>query len=137
MMHSLKNVMVIDCQDDVEFYAEGNYLEEMFDKVFLNLNDSDGIPLKGRAKYKNNFNDILEKCNIENSIDLVYKLLNKHVSKQDDGYYVDNDESVPSPDVLKVLEFLSHLHDKKIPKRFVGGFLILMVKFVYFPLINV
>lgn len=137
MMHSLENVMVVDCQDDVEFYAEGNYLEEMFDKVFFDLIDNAGTPLKGRAKYKNSFNGILEKCNIENSIDLVYKLLNKHVSKQEVAYYVDNDKSVLSPDVLKVLEFLNHLHGKKVPKRFVGGFLLLMVKFVYFPSTNI
>lgn len=136
MMHRFSDIVVIDsCEEDnVEFYSQGSYVENMFDRVFDDLNDSKGVCLKDRVKFKNSYLNVIEKCNIENSMDVIYKLLNKHISPQETTYFSDDEEVLPSEDILKVLEFMRHLHRKKIPKRFVGGFLILMVKLVYFPL---
>ena len=133
-MHRLDNMVVIDNHDDenIEFYSQGDYVKNMFDRVFENLNDKDGNSLKNKVKYKQSYLNTIEKCTIENSMELIYKLLNTYLSSQDSTYFRDNEESMLSADVLKVLEFMRHLHDKKVPKRFVGGFLVLMTKFVYF-----
>lgn len=135
-MHRFDGITIIDSQDEdnIEFYSQGNYVEDMFDRVFNDLNDSKGVSLRGRAKFKESYLNVIEKCNIENSMDLVYKLLNKHINTQEKTYFSDDDESLPPKDILKVLEFIRYLHSKKIPKRFVGGFLILIIKLVYFPL---
>jgi hypothetical protein len=136
MKYRLDGVVFADLHDsdNVEFYSQDNYVEDMFDKVFSTLVDNNGIPLKGRAKFKDCYNDTFEKCNIENSMDIVYKLLNKHVQGQNTLYFRDDSDAELSFDVLKILELLNHLHINKIPKRFVAGFLLLMVKFIYFPL---
>ena len=135
-MHRLDDIDVIGSHvdDNVEFYYYGNYIENMFDRVFSDLSDINGMALAGRVKYELSYKKIIEKCNIENSMDVVYKLLNKHVKSQESIYFKDDHESIPSPDVLKIIELLNYLHDKRIPKKFVCGFLLLIVKFIYFPL---
>jgi hypothetical protein len=65
-------------------------------------------------------------------MDMIYKLLNKHIASQDFAYFKDDDETSLPRDVIKILEFMNHLHKVKVPKRFVAGFLMLMVKFTYF-----
>lgn len=136
MIHRLDDIDVINCHvdDNFDFYYYGNYIEDMFDRVFSDLSDINGVALAGRLKYESSYRRIIEKCNIENSMSLVYKLLNKHIKSQESIYFKDDYDSMPSSDVLKIIEFLSYLHDKRIPKKFVCGFLLLMVKFVYFPL---
>ena len=142
MMHRLNNMVVIDSltslidndDENLEFYSQGDYIENMFDRVFEDLNDKNGNAIRNKARFKLSYLNTIEKCNIENSMDLIYRMLNKHISPQESTYFKDNKESMPSNDVLKVLEFMRHLHEKKVPKRFVGGFLVLMTKFVYFPL---
>lgn len=124
----------IDHDDAFDFYTQGNYVENMFDRVFSTLSDSNGMSLKDRAKFKHSYSDIIEKCNIENSMDLIYKLLNKSILGNNNIYFIDKDDSQLPKDVCQILQFLNHLHDNRIPKRFIGGFLLLMVKFVYFPL---
>lgn len=135
-MHRLDNVVFLDCQEDdnLEFYSKNDYLESLFNKVFSELCDNNGVLLGRRAIFKNSYINILEKCNIENSMDIIYKLLNKHVESQESLYFKDDGENLPSSDVLKIIELLNILHLNKVPKRFIAGFLLLMVKFVYFPL---
>ena len=136
MKHSLKNMVVVESfidDENLEFYSQGDYIENMFDKVFEDLVDKNGESLRGKARFNPSYLKTIEKCNIENSMDLIYRMLNTHVCPQDSAYFKDDDDSTPSDDVLKVLEFMRHLHNKRIPKRFVGGFLVLMTKFVFFP----
>ncbi len=133
-MHRLDNMIIVDSHDDenLEFYSQGEYVENMFDRVFEDLNDKNGNCLKNKVKFRSSYLNTLEKCTIENSMELIYKLLNSHLSSQETVYFRDDEESTLSSDILKVLEFMRHLHNKRIPKRFVGGFLVLMTKFVYF-----
>lgn len=133
-MHRLENISLFDDYEDenIEFYSRDNYLEKMFYTVVESLTDKNGLPLKGRVNFKPSYFELIEKCNIENSMDIIYKLLNQHISSQDSVYFKDNEDSSLPQDVEKVLEFMRHLYKIKIPKRFVGGFLILMTKFVYF-----
>jgi hypothetical protein len=136
MEFCLKDAIAYVNHDDdaFEFYTQGNYVKNMFDRVFFTLSDSNGVSLKGRAKFKHVYTEIIEKCSIENSMDLIYKLLNKNVKSNDNIYFIDNDDSELPKDVCQILRFLNHLHNSRVPKRFVGGFLLLMVKFMYFPL---
>ena len=134
MMHRLSDALVIDLQDgqNLEFYSQGDYVKGIFYKVFENLNDKNGVSLKGKIDFKPSYLDIIEKCNIENSMNIIYKLLNKHIASQDFTYFKDDDETSLPRDVMKILEFMNHLHKVKVPKRFVAGFLMLMVKFTCF-----
>lgn len=135
MMHRLDDVVFFDLQDeDFEYTSENNCVKKIFKKVFENLDDMNGLPLKDRAKFKDSYHNILEKCTIENSMEIVYNLINKHIPSQENVYFKDDSEKFPSPDIIKIIEFLNYLHEIKVPKKFVGGFLLLIVKFVYFPL---
>jgi hypothetical protein len=136
MKYQLDGVVFADLHDsnNVEFFSQGDYIENMFDRVFSTLTDINGIPLKGRANFKDSYKNTFEKCNIENSMVMIYKLINKHVQGQNTLYFKDDCDSELSSDVSKILELLNHLHVNRIPKRFVAGFLLLMVKFIYFPL---
>jgi hypothetical protein len=137
-MHRLDNVVFLDCQEDdnLEFYSKNDYLESIFNKVFSELHDNNGVLLGNRAIFKHSYINVLEKCNIENSMNIIYKLLNRHLESQESSYFKDDGENLPSGDVLKVIELLNILHVNKVPKRFVAGFLLLMVKFVYFPSVS-
>jgi hypothetical protein len=136
MKYRLDDVIIVDsCEDEnIEVINETHCVKTMFYKVFESLKDINGLSLKNRVKFKDSYNNLLEKCTLDNSMELIYKLLNKHILPQESSYYKDEQESMPSNDVLKVIELLNYLHQLKIPKKFVGGFLLLTVKFVYFPL---
>lgn len=136
MMHRLSDICVsfVDDEYDASSYLEQDNLEKIFLQVFEKINDSNGIPLIGRIKFNESYIQIIEKCTIENSMDLIYRLLNKHIDSQETVYFKDDEKSLPSLDVLKVLELLRHLHEIRIPKKFVCGFLLLLVKFIYFPI---
>lgn len=135
-MHRLSDICVsfVDDEYDASSYLEQDNLEKIFLQVFEKINDSNGIPLIGRIKFNESYIQIIEKCTIENSMDLIYRLLNKHIDSQETVYFKDDEKSLPSLDVLKVLELLRHLHEIRIPKKFVCGFLLLLVKFIYFPI---
>ena len=62
-MHRLDNMVVIDNHDDenIEFYSQGDYVKNMFDRVFENLNDKDGNSLKNKVKYKQSYLNTIEK----------------------------------------------------------------------------
>lgn len=126
--------LFVDDEYDASSYLEQDNLEKIFLQVFEKINDSNGIPLIGRIKFNESYIQIIEKCTIENSMDLIYRLLNKHIDSQETVYFKDDEKSLPSLDVLKVLELLRHLHEIRIPKKFVCGFLLLLVKFIYFPI---
>jgi len=135
-MHRLDDVCFYDVseEENFDFYLDEENLEKTFYKVFENLNDVNGSPITNKIVFKKSYIQVVEKCTIENSMDLIYSLLNKHLDYQETTYFRDDSESLPSSDVLKVIELIRHLHGMKIPKRFIGGFLLLMVKFIYFPI---
>ena len=69
-------------------------------------------------------------------MDLVYNLISKNLKLENTLYYKDDMDAELPKDVIAVIEMIKHLHSHRVPKKFVAGFLLLMVRFVYFPLNN-
>lgn len=152
---SLDHVVSFDCFDDETDFVEKvetidtrsyNSIEKHFIKVFSNLKDAKGNIIGEKINFsKSDFNIIL-KCDISNSMDFCYSLLNKHIPSTQKIYFIDESLSATDAfddlverneinnlpdDVAKIVEFIHFLSGLKIPQEFVAGFLILMIKYNY------
>lgn len=140
MKHSLDDVAIVfyegdDAQSKV-VVSKKDRIKAMFTNVFSNLNDRNGSIIGEKAVFKDSFLSTIIKCDIENSMDLIYNMLEKHIETKDMAYYRDDMDAEPSKEILKVVELIHHLHSHRIPRKYVAGFLLLMVRFIYFPLNN-
>jgi hypothetical protein len=94
-------------------------IEKHFRTVFDNLKDSNGEILGKKVQFCQKYYDIILKCDLNNSMDFVYQLLNKHVPADENTYFVDDaqlitddiDEAIDNnqanllpEDVSKILE---------------------------------
>lgn len=138
MLHSLSNVCLFGDEDNQDFVpvTRSDYAKDIFERVFSNLKDVNGNDLSERVDFKESYIPTLEKCDIENSMDLVYNLISKNLKLENTLYYKDDMDAELPKDVIAVIEMIKHLHSHRVPKKFVAGFLLLMVRFVYFPLNN-
>lgn len=121
-------------------------VEKHFRTVFDNLKDSNGEVFGKKVQFCQKYYDIILKCDLNNSMDFVYQLLNKHIPADENTYFVDDsqlitddiDEAIDNnqsnslpDDVSKILEFNYFLQSHKIPQEFVAGFFIIMIKYIY------
>jgi len=138
MLHSLSNVCLFDGEENQDFVpvTKHEYIKDIFERVFYDLKDVDGNDLSGKAEFQEKYISTLEKCDIENTIDLIYKLIGKKIKLGSAIYYKDDMDAELPKDVVIVIEMIKHLHFHRVPKKFVAGFLLLMVRFIYFPLNN-
>jgi hypothetical protein len=151
---SLEHVVSLDYLDDddsvekIEVIDPRSYdsIEKHFIKVFSNLEDLKGSIIGEKIKFSKSDCNIILKCDINNSMDFCYSILNKHIPATQKVYFVDesldstdsfenlmernNANNLPD-DVAKIVEFIHFLSGLKIPQEFVAGFLILMIKYKY------
>lgn len=127
-------------------------IEKLFYHVFNDLKDNKGELLTNKIIFRKTYYDVILKCDICNSMEYIYSLLNKFVPPSEKIYhreesvefideldYIDEsndqlDESNDcnlSEDVAKIIFFIHYLEEKRIPQEFVAGFLILMIKYIY------
>ena len=81
MLHSLSSVCLFDGEENQDFVpvTKHEYIKNIFERVFSNLKDVDGNDLSGKAEFQEKYISTLEKCDIENTIDLIYKLIGKKI----------------------------------------------------------
>lgn len=127
-------------------------IEKLFYHVFNDLKDQKGELLTNKIVFRKTYYDVILKCDICNSMEYIYSLLNKFIPPSEKIYhreesiefvdeldYVDesndqldnsNDCNLPE-DVAKIIFLIRYLEEKRIPQEFVAGFLILMIKYIY------
>ena len=125
-------------------------MEALFHKVFADLKDNKGEIIGKRAIFRKSHYDTLIKCDVENSMELCYSLINQHIPPCTKSYFREDEddnlafmedledfeeleekESYFPEDIKKILELINYLKDKKIPQDYVVGFLIIMIKYIY------
>jgi hypothetical protein len=106
---SLEHVVSLDYLDDddsvekIEVIDPRSYdsIEKHFIKVFSNLEDLKGNIIGEKIKFSKSDCNIILKCDINNSMDFCYSILNKHIPATQKVYFVD--ESLDSTDSFENL----------------------------------
>lgn len=152
MEFSLNDVFDSNLVDDFESNPQEtpvdttsfSYISGLCAKVIDKLHDLTGKKPNFNFEFTESYYELVKRCDIINSMDFIYKMIFRYVSpnnqinvsvedvQQDSEDEVEfYDEPNTPQEMVIVIDLIQILHQLKIPKQYIAGFLIIMIKYKY------